>query len=346
MNAAVTTAVEPTPQCADPLVPRRRMDRHRVLEALERYALVLLLGGIFLTFCLLPSTRDTFPSHANLSNLMSGQVVVCLLAFAFIIPLVAGAFDLSVGANLGLCSVVTAAVMSRFDAPLVVAVLVALAVGALVGVFNAIAVAHMKLDSFIITLASATIIAGLLQWYAKGVTINLGLSQTLIDFGNKEVLGVPRTGVLLVAVAALVWFLLEHTPYGRYLHAIGSNRRAAELVGVRVERTIFWGFVLSGVLGGLAGVVATANLGGGNPTVGPDLLFPALAAVFLGSTCIRPGTFNVLGTVVGVFFVAVAVSGLALMGVDTWIAPVFNGVALVVAVLLSSYLSRRRRAER
>jgi ribose transport system permease protein len=140
----------------------------------------------------------------------------------------------------------------------------------------------------------------------------------------------------------VLWFLLEWTPFGRYVQAISSNERAARLVGLHVDRVTASTFILGGFLAGLAGVLIVARVGDGDATTGPSYLFPALAAVFLGATTIRPGRPNTLGTVIGVFFVAESVSGLSLAGASSWISDLFNGIVLFAAAGLSTYFARQR----
>jgi ribose/xylose/arabinose/galactoside ABC-type transport system permease subunit len=147
---------------------------------------------------------------------------------------------------------------------------------------------------------------------------------------------------VVVVATAVAWFLLTHTPYGRGLYAIGSNPRSARLVGLGVERIVIIAFVIAGGLSGVVGVLQLARAGSATADAGTNLLFPALAAAFLGATAVRPGFFNVMGTIIGVLFVAVSVSGLTLSGAAAWVSPVFNGAALLVAVGLSTYLGRRR----
>jgi ribose transport system permease protein len=146
----------------------------------------------------------------------------------------------------------------------------------------------------------------------------------------------------MVPVLLICWFLLENTPFGRYLQAVASNRRSAKLVGIPVDRAAFGAFLLSGLLAGIAGVLLTARSGAADSTTGPSYLFPALTAVFLGATAIHPGRPNMWGTTIGIFFIAFALSGLSLMGASSWAPDVFNGVALVVAASLASVFARRR----
>jgi ribose transport system permease protein len=220
--------------------------------------------------------------------------------------------------------------------------LAGVAFGVAVGAANGLLVSRLQINSFVSTLGAATLLGGLIQWHTGGQTVTAGIDPALIEFGSGAWLGVPRV-VYVVTVAVLAaWYVLAQTPYGRCLYAIGSNPRAARLVGIPVRRYVLLAFAAAGALAGLAGVLQTARTGGATADPGTSLLFPALAAAFLGATAIRPGQFNVVGTVIGVLFVAVSVSGLTLAGASDWVNPVFNGAALLVAVVLSSLLGRQR----
>ena len=315
----------------------------RVLGFIERYALVMLFVATFLFFCFWPATSDTFPTSANIKNVLGNQAVIGILAMAIIIPLVAGEFDFSVGSVAGLTQVLCAGFMSRLGAPLPVAVLGAIAIGTLIGLSNGNTVARIGVNSLIVTLGVSSVLAGVVLWYTSGQSIITDISTTLTDLGSGEWLGIPRTVYFLAIVAALVYYLLEHTPYGRYLHGIGSNRDAARLVGLPVERLVMISFVISGGLSGLAGVLLIARNGGASPQLGTvsDTL-QALSAAFLGATAIRPGRFNVVGTLVAIFFLAFTVTGLSLAGVENWINDVFNGAALFVAVVISTVIGQKR----
>jgi ribose transport system permease protein len=320
----------------------RRVPRARaILPVLERYALVVLLGLLILFFAVLPSTSDAFLTVANIRNVGANEVVIAIAALAALVPLIGGQFDVSVGAVLGMVSVAVAALITRAGVPLAVAVLAGIALGAAVGVVNGFVVAYLRASSFVITLGMATLVGGLVSLYSKDQVI-LGIPQSMVDFGTLNWLGVPRVVWLLVVVALGVAYVLRHTVYGRQLLSIGANPSSARLVGIRVPLLVMLSFVGAGALAGVAGVVELARTGSGNPQVGPGYTLSALAAAFLGSTTIRPGRFNVPGTIVGVFFVAVSVNGLTLAGAADWVDPVFNGAAVVIAVAASTVLAHRR----
>ena len=340
-NEATTTSAPPASPPTRPADANARRDR--ILEFVERYALVMLFALTFLFFSVWSKTSGTFPTAANIRNVLGDQAVVGILSLAIIIPLVCGEFDFSVGSIAALSQVLCAGWMSRMGAPLPLAILGAVGVGALIGLSNGNTVSRIGVNSLIVTLGVSSVLVGLVEWYTKGQTIVLHISKDLTNLGSGNWLGIPRTLYFLAVVAVVVYYVLEHTPYGRYLHSIGSNRDAARLVGLRVEWLVLLSFVFSGLLAGLAGVMLVARNGNADPlAAGVPATLQALAAAFLGATAIKPGRFNVVGTMVAIFFLAFTVSGLSLAGVANWINDVFNGAALFVAVVISTVVGRKR----
>ncbi len=321
------------------------MSERQLLDQLERFALPLLLAAVFVVFASLGSTSATFTSSANLRNVMGDQAVLGILAVASILPLVVGQFDLSVGAQASITQIAVASAMSKHGVPLAPAVAIGVALGACIGLVNGVLVAKFRVNALITTLGVSTIIAGLIAQYTKGETIVNGISPTLIDIGQGDWLGIPRTTYFLAAAALLVAYLLGHTVYGRRLHLAGSNPVAAKLVGLNTDRLVVTTFAITGALAGAAGALLVARNGNANPASGSDYTLLAIAAAFLGATSIRPGRFNVAGTLVAIFFLAFSVNGLNLAGVQPWINDVFNGSALVVAVALSAVFARQRMSE-
>jgi ribose transport system permease protein len=314
----------------------------RVAPLLEKYGLLILFVLMFLVFANFWDRPGTFRSLPNLQSVLGTYAVPGVLALAAIVPLVCGQFDLTIGSVAGLTALSTAAVLTSYDGPLWLAVLLALLIGVVIGTVNGFLVAYVGVNPFITTLGMASVITGLITLYANGATIIIS-DPTLTSLGSASVLGVPQILFALAVVAVVVYYLLGHTPFGRYLHAIGSNPTAARLVGLDVRRLVLASFVLSGTLAAIAGVLLVARNGNANPQVGGQILtLPALAAAFLGATAIRPGRFNVLGTLLAVFFVAFALSGLNLNDVSQWITDFFTGAALVAAVALSTLIGRRR----
>lgn len=307
--------------------------------ALQRYGLLVLFLLVVIVFSLL--LPDSFATVLNFRNIAGNQAVLAIVTLAAIIPLICGHFDLSIGAGLGITSVATASLLSQFHAPLWLAVPCGIGIGALIGLFNGLMIAKLGVNALITTLGVATVLSGLTTLYTGGQSIVSGIPSALTEVGSGVWLGLPCTLYFLAAVAWFTWYLLEHTPFGRHLHAVGGNPLAARLVGLDVDRIVIQSFVISGALVGFAGVLQVARQGGSNPQVGMYFMMPALSSAFLGATSIQPGRFNVPGTILAVFFLATSVSGLSLFGVDNWVEALFNGTALVVAVSLSTVLGRR-----
>ncbi|EFQ84393.1 branched-chain amino acid ABC transporter, permease protein [Aeromicrobium marinum DSM 15272] len=307
-----------------------------------KYGLIGLLVALVVFFSVLPSTGETFRSLGNAQAVMGNVSVVGIVAIAAVIPLIAGNIDFTVGATSGLCAAVVATFMSQHDWPMATAIAAAMTVALIVAIANATVVAVLHVNPFIVTLGASIFLSGLTQWYTGGRDLVGGISPVMTDFGSSTLWVIPAPFILLVAVVVAAWFVTTSTPAGRRLRAIGSNPDAAALVGVRVDRLVFLSLVASSLLAGVAGVLLVARNGGVPVGAGQDLLFPALAAAFLGATVLDPGRYNVLGTLIGVIFVAAAVSGLTLAGAAAWVPSFFNGAALVLAVLWSTLLARRR----
>jgi ribose transport system permease protein len=311
------------------------------LDLVERFGLLFLFAVVIVVFSV--REPETFATPANWRSIAISQSVLAVAALAFIFPLIGGRFDVSVGSILGLCSIVTAAAMGKHELSLVLAILIGVGVGALIGLFNGILVAYLGVNSIIGTLGVATVLGGLVLAYTEGIPISEGLSPTLTDLSVKTWFGIPVLFVIMILISIATWFVLTQTPYGRYLAAVGSNLTSARLTGMPVNQIVMLSFVASGLLAGVAGVLQIAAQGNGNPQVGGiAFVLPALAAVFLGATTWRPGTFNVFGTILALFFLGATVSGLALSGTQPWVTDVFNGAAVVIAIAFTAQFRRRR----
>jgi ribose transport system permease protein len=311
------------------------------MAAAERFGLLVLLIIMAVIFSI--QLPDTFATAANWRAIAVSQAVLAVAAMALMLPLVAGRFDISVGANIGITSIACAAAMSKHSYPLIAAIAVALAIGLAIGVVNGLLVAYLGVNSIIATLGVGIILGGLVQAYTEGVPISSGLSPSLTGLSADLWLGIPVLFIIMLAIGGLTAVVLNQTTFGRYMVATGANEVAARLNGMPVRRILLGSFVVGGLLAGAAGVLQVAAQGNGNPQVGGiQFILPALAAVFLGATTLRPGTYNVAGTILALFFIGVAVSGLAILGAQPWVTDVFNGAAVVVAVTLSAQFRRRR----
>jgi ribose transport system permease protein len=336
------TSTSTPPSTATVSIPVKRTPAP--VRLLENYALPLLTVLVYAFFSFFPLSSASFATANNLNVILGSQAVVALIAIAALFPLISGYFDFSLGATAVMAQVMTAGLMSVFGLPVWLSIVISLALGTLVGVANGFFVTRLRMSPFVTTLGMSMLLAGLMSWFTGGKTFVSGIDPALITFGSTRVLGIPLVFFITLIIAAIAWYFFTHTPFGRSLYAIGSNATAAKLVGLPVTKNVWWSFIVAGFIAAVAGVLQLARVGSASASDGGTLLFPALAAVFLGATAIRPGFFNVIGTIVGAIFVSVSVSGLALSGASGWASNVFNGVALLAAVALSTYLGHRRRA--
>ncbi|WP_433517042.1 ABC transporter permease [Nonomuraea sp. CA-143628] len=320
--------------------PRRRRTAGHFIGS---YGLLALTVVLFVVFTL--ALPDTFPTMANLTSILSTHSITAILALGAMIPIVTGKFDLSIGYGLGLGHVVTLQLIIAGGWPWPLACLGVLIGGALVGVINGLLVEFAKIDSFIATLGTGSVLYAITGWTTEGARIvpgPQGLPPAFTGISDAKFLGLPAPAFYVLVLAALLWLVLERLPLGRYLYVIGSNPRAADLIGIPTHRYVIYAFVGSGLVTGFAGVLLAAQQQIGNPSVGIDYLLPAFVSALLGSTTIRPGRANPLGTVVAVAVLAIGLSGIGQLGADFWVTPLFNGVTLLIAVGLVGYAARRR----
>ncbi|MEO1249326.1 MAG: ABC transporter permease, partial [Pseudomonadota bacterium] len=225
-----------------------------------------------------------------------------------------------------------------------IAVLMVLCMGAFVGLMNGLLVEVAKIDAFIATLGTGTVLYALALWHTGGRQVVGVLPDGFYAINGTFVFGLPITGYYVLAITIALWLILEYTPIGRYLYAIGANPRAAELNGIPTRKFVMGAFVTSGLMTALAGVILASKLRIGQASVGLEYLLPALVGAFLGSTTIKPGRVNVWGTIVGVAILAVGISGIQQIGGSFWVEPMFNGVTLLVAIGIAGYAQRRKGA--
>ena len=199
-----------------------------------------------------------------------------------------------------------------------------------------------RIDSFIATLGTGTVIYAVALWYTGGRQVIGALPPSFFLLNSASLWGIPITAFYVLAIAVLLWIAAEYLPIGRYLYAIGANPRAAELNGIPTRRYVIGAFMASGAITAFAGVVLAARLRIGQASVGLEFLLPALVGAFLGSTTIKPGRVNVWGTIVGVAILAVGISGIQQFGGAFWVEPMFNGVTLLIAIGFAGWTGRRR----
>jgi ribose transport system permease protein len=312
-------------------------------QILARYGLLVAWAAVAVIFSVLPQTSGTFPTLDNFATIFGSQAVIALLTLGLVIPLAAGDYDLSVASNLTLSAMLLAILNVHHHWPILLAIAVAMAMGAVIGTVNGAIILFFRIDSLIVTLGTGTFIQGMVLWISGSNTIS-GVSQGLVDWVVvQRFLGIPIEFYYALALSLLIWYVFELTPLGRRILFVGRGRNVARLSGIRVGRIRWGALVASGVISALAGVVYAGTTGAADPTSGTQLLLPAFAAAFLGATSIYPGRFNPVGALVAVYFLVTGITGFQLLGAQSYVQQLFYGGALVLAVVLSQ-IARKREA--
>ena len=339
MQSLESNALEPTRAELDALPPGAR-----ILRLLPVYGLPILTVLLIILFSLL--LPRTFPTFLNLKAILGEKSVVALLSLAAMIPMMTGRIDLTVGYGIVIWHVLAISLQTVYGLHWGVAVVLVLLGGCLLGLLNGLLVEVAKIDSFIATLGTGTVIYALAMWHTGGRQVIGMLPPEFTGIFTTTVFGLPIAAFYVLAVAVVLWVVAEYLPIGRNLYAIGANSRAAELNGIRTRRFVIGAFIASGLIGAIAGVVLAAKLRIGQASVGLEFLLPALVGAFLGSTTIKPGRVNVWGTIVGVIILAVGISGIQQMGGAFYIEPLFNGMTLLIAIGIAGYAQRKRSSVR
>ncbi|MBY5866304.1 ABC transporter permease [Rhizobium leguminosarum] len=339
MQSIESTALEPTKSEMAGLSPGQKIGR-----LIPVYGLVILTVGLIVIFSIL--LPDTFPTLLNVRSIVSDKAIIALLSLAAMIPMASGRIDLTVGYGIVLWHILAISLQTAYGLPWPVAVVIVLALGVLTGCINGLLVEVAKIDSFIATLGTGTVLYALALWHTGGRQVVGVLPEGFYALNGTMLFGLPITGFYVLLIAICMWIVLEYLPIGRYLYAIGANPKAAALNGIPVRKFVIGAFVTSGLLAALTGVLLASKLRIGQASVGLEYLLPALVGAFLGSTTIKPGRVNVWGTLIGVIILAVGISGIQQFGGSFFVEPLFNGVTLLIAIGIAGYAQRKRGAVR
>jgi ribose transport system permease protein len=322
-----------------PATPARERSRPLPADLVERYALLAAWGVTCVVFAIL--RPDTFPTTSNFTTIFGSQAILVVLTLALLVPLTAGDYDLSVAATMGLSAMTVAILNVNHHWSVWAAIGAALAVGLMVGLINGALVVLLDIDSLIATLGTSTFIAGVILWISNSQTIS-GISDSLINIVVVDrFLGIPLEFYYGIALGLVMLYVFEFMPVGRRLLFVGRGRSVARLSGIRVSRLRWGALATSGLISAFAGVLYVGTLGSADPTSSLSFLLPAFAAAFLGATTIMPGRFNPIGSIAAVYFLVTGITGLQLLGVQTFVQQLFYGGALVLAVALSQFARRR-----
>jgi ribose transport system permease protein len=317
-----------SPQPAAP--PASAADRYRRrLGPLGVPAITLI---IIVVFALL---SGDFLKGDNLQDILRQSALPLIVAVGLTIPVLMGDFDLSIAAVAGFATTVVSVMIARNGLSLPVGFIIMVGAGVGVGILNGVLVSYVGLSALVVTIAVGSILNGLEFAFAGNDQIGSGYPQGFVDFCRSDIGPIPTLFVIALAIAALVWALLERTATGRNIRAIGGNIEAVRIAGINTTKVRILGFALCSGLAAVAGVLYAGQQAVAYPLNGLNVLLPSFAAVFIGAAAFKLGEFNIPGTVVGILIASIINNGLLLINVASWAVYIFQGVILLVALLFA-----------
>ena len=274
----------------------------------------------------------------NLLNILRQTSVNAIIAVGMTLVILTAGIDLSVGSVLALCGAV-AATMVGLELPVYVVIPAALALGAALGGISGVIIAKGKVQAFIATLVTMTLLRGATLVYTDGRPVSTGFSDAADSFawlGTGYLFGIPVPIWLMALVFIAAWYMLNHTRMGRYIYALGGNEAATRLSGINVDRVKIAVYALCGLLAALAGLIVTSRLSSAQPTAGTGYELDAIAAVVLGGTSLAGGKGRIMGTLIGALIIGFLNNALNLLDVSSYYQMIAKAVVILLAVLVDN----------
>jgi simple sugar transport system permease protein len=346
----MTTTQSTTVPTAAPSVPAVG---HRIQNAVIKYGFIFVTVTLFAYFAISePSFRDS----ATLLDTLRYVSVAAVLGLGVTLTMAVGGMDMSVGAVAGLGVTVAAKTMVTYNQVGTVAILAVVAAGALAGLLNALLIVVLKIPDMLATLGTMFVIQGTKLILVDGQSITPGMTQSdgttapgrftegFLRIDRGTFLGVPVSVLIFGALTVVAWVFLARTRWGRVLYAIGANPEAARLAGIRVGAYRALAYVLSGVLASVGGLILASRIGQGDVSAGTSQLLEAVAVALVGTSVLGRGRPNVWGTALGAVLIGIITTGLTIEGLPYYTQDVVEGAVLILALVFSFTLSKRRTA--
>ncbi len=336
-----------------PPSPAGTTRRGSALSFARRYGIFLLLAVLIVVF---QTQEPAFLRVGNLFSILQSVAIVALLGIGVTVTLAIGGFDLSIGSAAAFSQMAASYVLVVLAGSSAEAVIACLAIGLLIGLFNALLIVRLGIPDLLATLGTLFLLAGLQLIPTGGASIAPGMMldggitapgafpAEFLALGRMRIGGVVPLPVVFLAILAIVfWFLMEKTRWGRVFYAIGGNETAARLAGAPTRTYRFAAYALSGALASFGGVLLAARVGRGDVSAGNSLLLDSVAAALIGFAVLGRNRPNVLGTVIGAIFVGVLLNGLTMLNAPYYTQDFVKGAVLVAALAVTFGLGRERR---
>jgi fructose transport system permease protein len=320
---------------------------HKLRNFLRRNPTMIPALVLLLSITAFSIIAPRFLGVGALSTVLKQVTVTGFVALAQTLIILTAGIDLSVGAILVLSSLVMGNLAVFSGVPVIFAVLIGIFVGGIMGLINGLLVTKMRLPPFIVTLGTLSIFESVKLWYSQSESIrNVDIEEkapSLLFFGQGINFGgasISYGGIMLIILAAVLWYVLNHTPWGRHVHAIGDDPDAAMLSGIKVDRTLVSVYTVAGLICGFAAWIGIGRVGSISPIAFADVNLASITAVVIGGTSLFGGRGSIIGSVLGAMIVGVFITGLSLAGVDDYWQKFAAGCLVIIAVALDQWLRR------
>lgn len=302
------------------------------------FSLILIIIALFIVFSVF---SNSFLTEYNLMNLLKQCSIIGVIAICATFVIITGGIDLSCGAVVGMSSLMVALGMTQFALPIPIAILLAILVGGVCGLYNGVIIHEFKVPPFIATLGSMTIIRGLIKVISEAKTI-AGLPEEFSNFSSSSFLGIPNLTWIWAVVIVLGFLILKFTRFGRNLYVIGSGQEVARLSGINIRKTTYAVYIVAGILCGLAGVLLASRSNSSVPTAGQGYEMNAIAATVIGGASLSGAKGSVWGTMLGTILMMLVDNGGIQIGIDPFIMEISSGVLITIAVILDQFRNKKQ----
>jgi ribose transport system permease protein len=294
--------------------------------------------------CLIMSvSTSTFMTPYNIGIIARQISFIAIVAIGQTTVLLTGGIDLSVGSTAGLSGILCSLLMTNVHVGPISIIFVSLVLGILLGCVNGILIGRLKLNAFIVTLGVGEIYGGLILVITRGYPI-LNLPESFAFLGQGMIGLVPVPVIFMLVITIVIAYLLENTPFGRNIYAVGGNSIAAKLAGIKVENITLCVYMLSGMFASLSGLLLTSRMNAGQPTIGASWVMPSVTAAIIGGTSMSGGEGTIIGTIIGAAFMGVLANGIVLLNISSYWERVITGAVVIIAVVID--LIRKIRSQK
>ena len=311
----------------------------RLREVLSKTSVLPILVAVWIIFSII---SPVFLTIGNAQTLLAATAVIAIAAIGETLVLITAGIDLSVASVAACAGVVSAYVIGPEGDPLT-GLFIALGIGLVFGVFNGISVAYLGLTPFVLTLGTYLIARGIAFSVSEG--ISLGVPQPIRLFGSSKLFEIPYIAIVAIILMIVFGLILTKTTWGRHVYLVGTNPSAADYVGIRRKLIIFSVYTITGLLSGLAGFMAVANLGAALPGVGDKILLIIIGGVILGGTSMFGGSGSIGKTALGILLLASLTNGLNLLGFDFYDQLIAQGIVIVLGTALIVWTERTKKLD-